>query len=239
MDINSLWESYRANRSAQIRSQLLIEYAPLVKRVVRTLPFTFMGYADEDDMISEGIFGLMDAIDRYDTRRNVKFETYASLRIRGAVLDKLRKMDVLSRNSRERVRQIEDICNELEKTLMRHPTHTEIAQAAGLTEQAVRKALDEAALSTMISLEDVLAGCGPQEDVRSETPEQILERNELAEELTRAIEELRDNEKQVVSLYYYEELTLREIGTVLGVSESRASQLLSRSLSKLRQKIAR
>ncbi|NLG36554.1 MAG: FliA/WhiG family RNA polymerase sigma factor [Clostridiales bacterium] len=239
MDKNSLWESYRANRSAAIRNQLLIEYAPLVRRVVHALPFTFMGCADEDDMIGEGIFGLMDAIDKYDARRNVKFETYASLRIRGAVLDKLRKMDVLSRGTRERVRQIEEICDTLEKSLMRHPTHAEIAQAAGLTEQAVRKALEEAALSNMISLEDVLAGCGLQEDARTETPEQILERSELTDTLTRAIEDLRDNEKQVVSLYYYEELTLREIGAVLGVSESRASQLLSRSLRKLRQKIAR
>lgn len=239
MDKHSLWESYRTSRSTEIRNRLLVEYAPLVRRIVHTLPFTFMGCADEDDMISEGIFGLMDAIDKYDARRNVKFETYASLRIRGAILDKLRKMDVLSRNTRERVRRIEEISDELEKSLMRHPTHAEIAQAAGLTEQAVRKALEEAALAIMISLEDVLSGYGPQEDGRTETPEQIIERSELMDTLARAIEELRDNEKQVVSLYYYEELTLREIGAVLGVSESRASQLLSRSLRKLRQKIAR
>ena len=188
------------HRSAAIRNQLLIAYAPLVRRVVHALPFTFMGCADEDDMIGEGIFGLMDAIDKYDARRNVKFETYASLRIRGAVLDKLRKMDVLSRGTRERVRQIEEICDTLEKSLMRHPTHAEIAQAAGLTEQAVRKALEEAALSSMISLEDVLAGCGPQEDARTETPEQILERSELTDTLTRAIEDLRDNESRSSAL---------------------------------------
>lgn len=240
METNSLWESYRVSRDAGTRNRLLVAYAPLVKRVVKTLPFTFMGFADENDMIGEGIFGLIDAIDKYDVRKNVKFETYASLRIRGAILDKLRKMDLLSRNTRDRVRLIEDVSDELEKRLGRTPSEAEIAAAAGITEKAVRRTIEEAALSNMVSLEEVIQNGGALlADAGGENaPEEAYRRREIREALARAVGELQENEKKVVSLYYYEELTLREIGVVMGVSESRVSQILSKSLSKLRKKIA-
>lgn len=239
MEVNVLWENYRENRDSEIRNQLLVEYAPLVRRVVRMLPFTFMGYADENDMIGEGIFGLIDAIEKFDARRNVKFETYASLRIRGAIIDKLRKMDLLSRNTRDRIRLLEDVADRLEKRLQRPPTDQELADAVGLPEKVVRKTQEQAALCNMVSLEEMITnGAYMEDEGREGAPEEAFQRKEIRRILAEAVTELRDNEQKVVSLYYYEELTLREIGTAMGVSESRVSQILSKALSKLRKKLA-
>jgi len=240
MDMQSLWNHYRINRSIDMRNQLILAYAPLVRRVVKMMPSSYLGYVDEDDMISDGMFGLLDAIDKFDTARNVKFETYASTRIRGAIIDKMRKMDVLSRHTRTTFKLIEQSTDELEKSLGRFPTNEEIAEHAGISEKVVRKTMEEAAITNMMSLEEVLQtnACGVENLEGSDLPEEEYQRKETKARLVHAINTLGEKEKQIIGLYYYDEMTLREIGMILDLSESRVSQILSKTLFELRKKLA-
>jgi RNA polymerase sigma factor for flagellar operon FliA len=237
MSTEKLWMEYRRNRDIDVRNELLIAYAPLVTRVVKALPHAYGCFTDENDMIGDGIFGLMDAIEKFNPAKNVKFESYASLRIRGTIIDKMRKMDLLSRNTRQKYKQIEEAVEQYQQENNQFPNNALIAEMTGMTEKTVGKTLEESTLANMLSLEAIVAtgekSIGMSQGENS--PESEYQEKELIQRLAKAIDSLQEREQQLVQLYYYEELTLKEIGQVLDISESRTSQILSRTIMKLKQ----
>ena len=239
---NKLWEEYSRRRTAEVREKLIIEYAPLVKIVAGRLSM-YLGYNVEyDDLVGYGVFGLIDAIDKFDYGKGIKFETYASLRIRGAVLDQIRKMDWIPRSLRQKQKKIDAAMNKLELELGRPATDEELAKEIGISEDELLNWLGQANVTNVISLDEFVDTSG-EKNVESvgvntfETPEEVIEKDELKKLLAESLETLTDREKKVILLYYYEELTLKEISLVLEVSESRVSQLHTRALQKMKTKL--
>ncbi|MBQ5917143.1 MAG: FliA/WhiG family RNA polymerase sigma factor [Lachnospiraceae bacterium] len=239
---NKLWEEYSRRRTAEVREKLIIEYAPLVKIVAGRLSM-YLGYNVEyDDLVGYGVFGLIDAIDKFDYGKGIKFETYASLRIRGAVLDQIRKMDWIPRSLRQKQKKIDAAMNKLELELGRPATDEELAKEIGISEDELLNWQGQANVTNVISLDEFVDTSG-EKNVESvgvntfETPEEVIEKDELKKLLAESLETLTDREKKVILLYYYEELTLKEISLVLEVSESRISQLHTRALQKMKTKL--
>lgn len=239
---NKLWEEYSRRRTAEVREKLIIEYAPLVKIVAGRLSM-YLGYNVEyDDLVGYGVFGLIDAIDKFDYGKGIKFETYASLRIRGAVLDQIRKMDWIPRSLRQKQKKIDAAMNKLELELGRPATDEELAKEIGISEDELLNWQGQANVTNVISLDEFVDSSG-EKNVESvgvntfETPEEVIEKDELKKLLAESLETLTDREKKVILLYYYEELTLKEISLVLEVSESRISQLHTRALQKMKTKL--
>lgn len=237
-----LWDDYVRLKTSDLREKLILEYAPLVKVVAGRLSM-YLGYNVEyEDLVSYGIFGLIDAIDKFDQAKEVKFETYASLRIRGAILDQIRKMDWIPRTIRQRQKQLDIAMKELEQKNGKPPTDIEIARHMGISEDELLDWQTQAKAENIISLNEYVE---QGNDIASEkgigsrytSPEGVIERNELKEMLEEAMELLTDKERKVILLYYYEELTLKEISRVLDVSESRISQLHTRALQKMKTKM--
>lgn len=239
---NKLWEGYSRHRTAEVREKLIIEYAPLVKIVAGRLSM-YLGYNVEyDDLVGYGIFGLIDAIDKFDYGKGIKFETYASLRIRGAILDQIRKMDWIPRSLRQKQKKIDAAMSKLELELGRPATDEELAKEIGISEDELLNWQGQANVTNVISLDEFVDTSG-EKNVESvgvntfETPEEVIEKDELKKLLAESLEALTDREKKVILLYYYEELTLKEISLVLEVSESRVSQLHTRALQKMKTKL--
>lgn len=237
-----LWEDYSKHKSSEGREKLITEYAGLVKVVAGRLSM-YLGYNVEyEDLVGYGIFGLIDAVDKYDYSKGVKFETYASFRIRGAILDEIRKMDWIPRTLRQKQRKLDTAYQKLESELGRAATDEEMAKELELTPKEYELWQNQTNISNLFSLDEYLEQ-GSESNVESnlssnyETPEQITERNELKTILTDALCILTEKEKKVIILYYYEELTLKEISNVLEVSESRISQLHTKALQKMRIKL--
>ncbi len=237
-----LWEDYARLKTPDLREKLILEYAPLVKVVAGRLSM-YLGYNGEyEDLVSYGVFGLIDAIDKFDRNKEVKFETYASLRIRGAILDQIRKMDWIPRTIRQRQKQIDTAMKELEQRNGRPPTDAELAAYMGISEDEFLDWQNQVKADNIISLNEYVE---QGNDISSEksissgfdTPESVIEKSELKEMLEEALELLTDKEKKVILLYYYEELTLKEISRVLEVSESRISQLHTKALQKMKTKM--
>ena len=240
---NNLWKEYGKNRSPEIREKLILEYAPLVKLVAGRLSM-YLGFNVEyDDLVGYGIFGLIDAIDKFDLMKDVKFETYASLRIRGAILDQIRKMDWIPRTVRQRQKKIDAAIRDIERDTGRMATDAEIAAKMDITEDEYQNWQSQMKVTNVVSLNEFMdQGSDIQEDVNNfnagfEKPEEAVEREELKKMLAESLELLTDKEKKVILLYYYEELTLKEISNVLEVSESRVSQLHTKALQKMRVKL--
>lgn len=239
---NKLWEQYSLEKTADIREQLIIEYAPLVKLVAGRLSM-YLGYTVEfDDLVGYGIFGLIDAIDKFDYGKGIKFETYASLRIRGSILDQIRKMDWIPRSLRQKQKRMETVASELETKLGRPPEDEEMAQALEITLEEFYAWGGQTKIMGIASLEECLEQGNEVSAVdtkrySSEQPEKAMEEEETKRILAEALELLTEKEKKVILLYYYEELTLKEISQVLEVSESRVSQLHTKALQKLRDRI--
>lgn len=235
-----LWDKYMKNKSPEIREQLIIEYANLVNLVAGRMGM-YLGYTVEyDDLVGYGVFGLIDAIDKFDLAKNVKFETYASLRIRGSILDQIRKMDWIPRTLRQKQKQMDAACAKLEGEYGRPATDAEIAAELDITIEEYDNWKNEAQFTNLVSLDDYLeqGGDGRMESAgganRFEQPEQALEKQELKERLVEALKTLTEKESSVITLYYYEDLTLKEISRVLEVSESRVSQLHTKALQKIK-----
>lgn len=237
-----LWEDYFKSSAPELREKLILEYAPLVKVVAGRLSM-YLGYSVEyEDLVSYGVFGLIDAIDKFDMRKEVKFETYASLRIRGAILDQIRKMDWIPRTVRQRQKQIDMAIKELEQINGRPATDAEIAAHIGITDDELMGWQHQVSADSIISLNEYME---QGNDIPSERgngsgfdmPETVVEKGELKVKLEEALELLTEKEKKVILLYYYEELTLKEISHVLDVSESRISQLHTKALQKMRGKM--
>jgi RNA polymerase sigma factor for flagellar operon FliA len=247
-DVGGLWREYKAKRDKNVRDRLILTYAPLVKYVAGRLGAGLPAHVEEADLVSYGLLGLIDAIERYDTDRDVKFETYAIQRIRGAIIDELRSMDWVPRSVRARARDIERTIAHLEGQLLRQPTDEEIAAKLGVTEEELDDALLEISRSSIAALDELWAsptGSGDAmslvdtiQDPHSVEPGREMETTELKELIGESISALPEREKLVITLYYYEELTLREIGDVLGVTESRVSQLHTKAILRLKARLA-
>jgi RNA polymerase sigma factor for flagellar operon FliA len=246
-ETQELWFEYRRSRDRLLRDRLILTYAPLVKFVAGRVGASLPSHVDEQDLISYGLLGLIGAIERFDPDREIKFETYAMARIRGAIIDELRSLDWVPRSVRTRARQIERAIAALEKELMRAPTDEEIAKKLGVTGEELEESLHEISRSTVAALDELWSpsGGGDQialidtiEDESGPDPLTSLEQSEVKEALAEAIAGLPEREKLVVTLYYYEELTLREIGEVLGVTESRVSQLHTKAILRLKAHLA-
>ena len=240
---NKLWTEYHKTKSADIREQLILEYAPLVKLVAGRLSM-YLGFNVEyDDLVGYGIFGLIDAIDKFDLMKDVKFETYASLRIRGAILDQIRKMDWIPRTIRQRQKKIEQAIKEIERDNGHVATDAEIAAKMEISEDEYQNWQNQMKVTGLVSLNEFMdQGADIPEDSNNRNssfvkPEEAIEKEELKKMLAQSLELLTDKEKKVILLYYYEELTLKEISEVLEVSESRVSQLHTRALQKMREKL--
>lgn len=236
------WEEYSKQKSNEMREKLILEYAPLVKVVAGRLSM-YLGYnVDYEDLVSYGIFGLIDAIDKYDNSKDVKFETYASLRIRGAILDQIRKMDWIPRTIRQKQKKIDTACKAVEAEKGRTATDVEIAEKIGITEDELLEWQGQMKVTNLVSLNEYLeAGSEiPNEKYTAkqfEGPEEAVEQDELKKMLQEALTLLTDKEQKVIVLYYYEDLTLKEISNILEVSESRVSQLHTRALQKMKKRM--
>ena len=238
----ALWEEYARTKSSKIREKLILEYAGLVKIVAGRLGM-YLGYTVEyDDLVGYGIFGLIDAIDKFELSKGVKFETYASLRIRGAIIDQIRKMDWIPRTIRQKQKKIETAMQELERELGRTPNSEELAEYLEVTVEEVEQMISQANLSSLISLDEYLEQGSdvytePSGRQRFDQPEQVVDRQETKRILAEAIDKLTEKEQKVIALYYFEELTLKEISNVLEVSESRVSQLHTKALKKMKERL--
>jgi RNA polymerase sigma factor FliA len=237
--------SLTRNAHNQQRDELIMQYAPLVKNIVGRLAAKLpIDAADKEDLVNVGVMGLMSALDKYDKTRNVQFETYASFRIRGAVLDELRAKDWVPRATRSKDNKIEGAMNALKKNLGRAPGEGEIAAHLGITLDEYFKLLDEARCVSMISTEDLPPDYlekYSREDVLAEinegNPLSMLVDMEFKDKLKQAIDQLPPKEKLVLSLYYYEELTMKEAGRVMDLTESRVCQLHAQAVMRLRSMV--
>jgi RNA polymerase sigma factor FliA len=245
--MQALWQEFREKRDKAVRDRLILTYAPLVKYVAGRLGSGLPAHVDEGDLVSYGLLGLIGAIERYDPDRDIKFETYAIARIRGAIIDELRALDWVPRSVRSRARQIERAIGELEAKLARAPSDEEIAVKLGMTVDELDETLSDISRSSIAALDELwsVSGDGDQvslldtiEDESVARPAEVLDETEMREALADAIARLPEREKLVVTLYYYEELTLREIGEVLGVTESRVSQLHTKAILRLKSRLA-
>ena len=239
-----LWEEYAKAKSPEIREKIILEYAPLVKVVAGRLSM-YLGYNVEyEDLVSYGIFGLIDAIDKFDFLKDVKFETYASLRIRGAILDQIRKMDWIPRTIRQKQKKIDAVIRDIEARYGRSATDEEVSSGLGITEEEYLDWQSQMKITNVVSLNEFLEQGSevPNEASQSrssqfDSPEEVLERDELKKMLTESLELLTEKERKVIVFYYYEDLTLKEISNILCVSEYRISQRNKRALQKMRTKM--
>jgi len=245
-DVSDLWVKYKEGGDAGYRDELILNYSPLVKYVAGRLASSLPQTVDTSDLISYGIFGLIDAIEKYDLERAIKFETYAIARIKGAIIDELRAMDWVPRSVRSRAREIETAYIALENELKRLPSDQEVADRIGVTPKEFQDMLTKISYTSVVSFEELWVGgdreegqnaLGTIKDETADDPVAVFESAEIKEILADAIERLPEREKTVIALYYYEGLTLKEIGQVLGVTESRVSQLHTKSVLRLRARL--
>ena len=246
-DITTLWSAFKEREDQDAREQLIINFSPLVKYVAGRLSVSLPQTVDTGDLISYGIFGLIDAIEKFEPERGIKFETYAIARIKGAILDELRAMDWVPRSVRARAREIERAYVELENRLRRVPTDSEVADEIGLSDKELQDIFTKLSYTSVMSFDELWSPSSDRddsstmlasiEDPAAEDPVAAFETTELKETLAAAIDRLPEREKTVVALYYYEGLTLKEIGEVLGVTESRVSQLHTKALLRMRARM--
>lgn len=240
--LEKVWKDYQQTREPALKEQLILEYAPMVKYVAGRLLIHVGQHVEYDDLISYGIFGLIDAIDKFDTDKGVKFETYANLRIRGSIIDNIRKMDWVPRTLRQRNKEIDLAYTKLEAELGREPSDQELADKMELTLEETRDLMRRSSVLSLVSLDDYLEqnyesafGTGSPDD----TPEGHLNKLELRKTLTETIDKLSEKEKMVVTLYYFEDLTLKEISGIMRVSESRVSQIHTKAIMRMQTKLGR
>jgi RNA polymerase sigma factor FliA len=244
-DVRGLWEHYRDTGDAEIRERLILHYSPLVKYVAGRVGVGMPSNVEHADLVSYGIFGLMDAIEKFDVDKGFKFETYAITRIRGAILDELRSIDWVPRSVRSKARKIEQAMQRLEQKLERSPTDAEIAEELGVSQEELEDMLSAVSMTSIAALDDAFdIGEGERvslkdtiEDNTQIGPEEHLDDVEMRRLLREAIGRLSDREQTVLGLYYFEGMTLAQIGGVLGVTESRICQIHTKAVIRLRTKL--
>jgi RNA polymerase sigma factor for flagellar operon FliA len=246
-EIERLWQELKATGSTAIRDQLIVHYSPLVKYVAGRVAVGLPQNVDQGDLVSYGIFGLIDAIEKFDLERGFKFETYAISRIKGAIIDELRSIDWVPRSVRSKARSLEKAYGKLEGELHRTPTDAELADELGMTDNQLQSTFSQISFIGLVALDEMLGGerTGGDSMTLGDTiadtrdgPMAAYEVEEMRQILAQAINDMPEREKIVLTLYYYEGLTLAEIGEVLGVTESRVCQIHTKSVIHLRAKIA-
>jgi RNA polymerase sigma factor for flagellar operon FliA len=247
VELRDLWRRYKSDGDEGARERLVVAYSPMVKFVAGRLGAGLPSHVEDADLISYGLVGLIGAIERFEPERGIKFETFAMTRIRGAIIDELRSLDWVPRSVRSRAREIETAQAKLEHELQRAPTEAELAAKLNMTEDELQSALLEIANSSVYALDElwtVSDSSGDQvslldtiADDSAADPQEALASTEVKDLLTEAISGLPEREQLVVALYYYENLTLREIGEVLGVTESRVSQLHTKAVMRLKSSL--
>jgi RNA polymerase sigma factor for flagellar operon FliA len=246
--IAELWREFKTTGGTQLRERLILHYSPLVKYVAGRVGVGLPPNIEQADLVSYGIFGLIDAINKFDIERAIKFETYAISRIKGAIIDELRAIDWIPRSVRYKAREVEKAYAALEARLHRTPNESEVAEELGIALDDLHAIFSQVSFVNVIALDELLNVGGERgdklslvdtlEDTKAEDPVAAFETEETKYLLARAINTLPEREKIVVTLYYYEGLTLAEIGQVLGVTESRICQMHTKAVLQLRGKLA-
>ncbi|MCA1824894.1 MAG: RNA polymerase sigma factor WhiG [Mycobacteriales bacterium] len=246
--IAQLWRDFKASGDRELRERLILHYSPLVKYVAGRVGVGLPPNIEQSDLVSYGIFGLIDAIEKFDLDRAIKFETYAISRIKGAIIDELRAIDWIPRSVRYKAREVEKAYAALESRLHRTPTENEVAAELGIELDDLHTIFSQVSFVNVVALDELLNVGGERgdkmslvdtlEDTRAEDPVQAFESEETKFLLAKSINTLPEREKIVVTLYYYEGLTLAEIGQVLGVTESRICQMHTKAVLQLRGKLA-
>lgn len=249
-ELKDTWTHYKTGGSPTapkvLRERLILHYRPLVSQVAKRVGMTLPAHIDDEDLASFGMFGLMDAIEKFDLDRGIKFQTYASTRIKGAIIDELRSDDRVPRSVRSQIRNLSQTLQALETQLQRPPTDEELAEALGVSQEELHKSRGEQNFIHLVALDALTQPEGESEhslmnslqDNRTESPALAYEAEEIKESLSRAVTYLPEREAIVVCLYYYEGLTLAEIGQALNVTESRVCQMHTRAMSQVRGKLA-
>ncbi len=245
--VANLWAQYKSSGNGELREKLILQYSPLVKYVAGRVGVGLPPNIEQSDLVSYGVFGLIDAIEKFDIERAIKFETYAISRIRGAIIDELRAIDWIPRSVRHKAREVERTYADLEGELRRTPTESEVAKRMGIKLGDLHHIFSQVSYVNVVALDELLSMGGEKgdsltlgdtlEDKGAEDPVLSFEGEETKYLLSRAINQLPEREKIVVTLYYYEGLTLAEIGQVLGVTESRICQMHTKAVLQLRAKI--
>jgi RNA polymerase sigma factor for flagellar operon FliA len=246
--LRAMWEEFKSSADPVVREKLIMHYSPLVKYVAGRVGVGLPPNIEQADLVSYGIFGLIDAIEKFDIERAIKFETYAISRIRGAIIDELRSIDWIPRSVRSKAREVERTYAALEGELHRTPTEVEVAARMEIKLSELHHIFSQVSYVNVVALDELLSVSGEKgdklslvdtlEDTKAEDPVQSFEKEETKFLLSRAINQLPEREKIVVTLYYYEGLTLAEIGRVLGVTESRICQMHTKAVLQLRGKLA-
>ncbi len=247
IELREVWRRYKTDDDRRARERLVLAYSPLVKYVAGRTAAGLPPHVEEADLISYGLVGLISAIERFEPAREIKFETYAIMRIKGAIIDELRAMDWVPRSVRSRAREVERANAKLEHTLQRAPTDKEMAAELKITVDELNESLLAISHSSMVALDELWSvsdSSGDQvslmdtiEDHAAPDPAKALDVGDLKDRIAESIAKLPEREKLVIALYYYENLTLREIGEVLGVTESRVSQLHTKAVLRLRSRM--
>ena len=247
-EIAELWEQYKERSTAEARERLILHYSPLVKFVAGRVAAGLPQSIEQADLVSYGIFGLIDAIDKFDPGRGFKFETYAISRIKGAIIDELRSIDWVPRSVRAKARSIERAYSKLENELRRSPEESEVAAELDMTEAELAHVLSQISFTGLVALDELLAASGSDRSGSATVGDTIADRNhnpveayevdEMKHLLADAINRMPDRERLVLTLYYYEGLTLSEIGDILGVTESRVCQIHTKAIFQLRSRLS-
>ncbi|HLM62791.1 MAG TPA: FliA/WhiG family RNA polymerase sigma factor [Acidimicrobiales bacterium] len=247
VDITSSWKAYKGHACRDSRDALILHYAPLVHYVAGRVAVNLPRTVDRSDLFGSGVFGLIDAIEKFEPARGFRFETYAIARIKGNMVDELRSLDWVPRSVRRKARAIEDACVQLEADLCHPPSDEEVADALDMTLDQLQTALAQVSLVNLVTFDAMVSRSIDGNDVltvgdtlvdRADGPVDVVEVAEMRRSLADAIDRLSERERQVVSLYYFDGLTLAEIGEVLGVTESRACQIHGKVVLQLRLRMA-
>jgi RNA polymerase sigma factor for flagellar operon FliA len=230
---------------AELKEQIVLEHAPLIRYIVNRIAVRLPSHIDLDDLHNTGVIGLMDAIDKYDPEKNCKFKTYAEFRIKGAILDQLRSLDWVPRSIRQKSRRLEQAYAEVEQRLGRAASESEVAESLGLSLAQFHFLLSQVRGISMVNLDELRAGGESDqplqgdlfEDVKAENPFLLLKSREMRQAIAECIGALPEKERLVISLYYYEDLNMKEIGNVLSITESRVCQIHTKAVARLRSKL--
>lgn len=237
MNIDALWIKYKETKDQEIKNQLIENYIDLVKITAGRMYNFYGSKVEYDDLLGYGVLGLIDSIDKFDISKNVKFSTYSQIRIRGAIIDNIRKLDWIPRSLRRKSKEVQDAIFSLENKLGRSPTNKEISKKINISLKDLELLLSDVATFNVSSLDDLILNSSDdflKTSKEENVPELTYEKKEIKELLKDSIESLLENEKLVISLYYYEELTYKEIGEVMELSESRISQIHSKAILKMK-----
>ncbi len=232
-----VWEEYKETKSVAVRNQIVEQYLYIVTINAKRMSGMFRNKADMEDIVNQGVLALIESVDRYDWEKGVQFDSFASIRVRGAIIDYFRKQDWVSRSIRKKFMEMEDVYARLQSITGSPPSDAELAKHLSISVEELNDLRIQSQRFSMLSYEELLQETLPtmEEQVSHfQTPEEGLEEEELKEVIARSVDDLNENERLVVSLYYYNQLKLKEIAVVLGVTPSRVSQLHTKALSKMK-----